>query len=225
MSCLNWSFSSLVDGSCLPGFSRLNMSRAWIRMTTYGTWACCASSRLARSIESANRRSSGKGSGSLRSPNSESGFVSQTPCSPAKTRSLPRNPREVTRTRGISSSPQIPPSWTACGSVSWHAMTIWNFLKNSTPWPSTWGTSRSSNSPWTSGFISCSQRLTASARSLPRSDSSRKKLCPRSAGSTRARSTTVKWPIPGSTKFFRVSVATAVEPSMQSFVSMSAFCP
>mmetsp|Transcript_66344 Transcript_66344/g.154146 ORF Transcript_66344/g.154146 Transcript_66344/m.154146 type:complete len:216 (-) Transcript_66344:7-654(-) len=177
------------------------------------------------SIESAKRRSSVKGSVSLKSPNSESGLVSQTQCSAAYSRNLPMKPTDVISTRGMSSSLQQEHSCTAKESVIWHATTSENGLKNSTPLAITAAGSLSRCSPWTSGFISWSHLHVDSARDLPTSFSSRKKLLPRSAASTLALSMTVKRPMPGSTRFLRVSVAQGEEPSMQIRASMSAFCP
>lgn len=66
----------------------------------------------------------------------------------------------------------------------------------------------------TLSLSSASNRTASSARDFPMLDGpSRKKLFPASSGDTCALSRMVKWPIPGSTRFFRIEVDVA-DPEM-----------
>lgn len=81
--------------------------------------------------------------------------------------------------------------------------------------------------PCTSGLSSIRYLTVSSARNLPSDSSSRKKLTPKSASSTRAGSRILNWPTPGRTRFLRVS--TAVTPGDELIsrrcVASRAICP
>mmetsp|Transcript_7775 Transcript_7775/g.21260 ORF Transcript_7775/g.21260 Transcript_7775/m.21260 type:complete len:207 (+) Transcript_7775:1191-1811(+) len=170
-------------------------------------------------------RSSGKGAATRKSLGALSAWSSVTTCSPAAMRTRPTSPYERRTTRGKDCSEQARASlrrvcWGSC--VATTMVNSWRKLGSD---------SRSevmlshTKEPRTCSLSSWSRAVTHSARGRPRCASSTKKLLPRSRVVTTASSTTVKEPIPGKTRFFKVSVPVALPLTRQSLHLSRASCP
>mmetsp|Transcript_9254 Transcript_9254/g.29184 ORF Transcript_9254/g.29184 Transcript_9254/m.29184 type:complete len:344 (-) Transcript_9254:91-1122(-) len=219
-------FSLYEEGSA-PPCAALYSATACSSSTTYGT---CLRSELLRvstwpNRSRANASSSGNGSTTRRSDGVLSLCASTRTCSIGATRTVPTRPYERRTTSGRLRSRHADASSRSDGSVSCVAITSEKSSRNAGLVRIRLPTSSCTYDPRTCSFSSLSRRVTHSARGLPRSASSRKKLFPRSRAVTSAPSITVNEPMPGRTRFFSASVPVALPLSKHSLHRSSASCP
>mmetsp|Transcript_14890 Transcript_14890/g.46347 ORF Transcript_14890/g.46347 Transcript_14890/m.46347 type:complete len:232 (+) Transcript_14890:1015-1710(+) len=224
MAALTSRFSALVVGRRPPLASRQRRIACMSTMAK-GTCACVASSRLPRSKPCAYSSSAGHGADRRRSSTSESGLASTTQCSPLEARSEPSRPYERAASSATPRERHAPSSFCSVRSVSCVATTSWKPPKKSGRFSSRSSTPSSTKFPSTASLSSCSVAHTAAARGAPTSDRDTRKLLPRSRASTFPASTTVKAPMPPSTRFLSVSVPVGPQLTRQTCASSSLACP
>ena len=100
-----------------------------------------------------------------------------------------------------------------------------NRINTNTGWESEKRRTLTSAAASTLSLSSLSHRDVSTALGRPTLSAARKKLFPTSAAVTSLRSSTVKWPIPGRTRFLSVAVAVAVAPITSSRADSSAAWP